>query len=114
MLGVERFAVPHAGPAGERLISTAVCDAGPSAHSAEAARTAMQGASAVLLLITDSDDPAAADNRLATMYAACQQKVSPRVPDYKVIRSWPYICCSAHSCQHTLGPKRFTGFGQCF
>ena len=85
MLGMERFAVPHAGPAGERLISTAICDAGPSAHSAEAARTAMQGASAVLLLITDRDDPAAADSRLATMYAECQQKVSPQCLDCRVI-----------------------------
>ena len=86
MLGVERFAVPHAGPAGERLISTAICDAGPSTRSAEAARTAMRGVSAVLLLITDRDDPAAADGRLATMYAGCQQKVSPQVSDCRLIQ----------------------------
>ena len=102
--------MPHAGPAGERLISTAICDAGPSTHSAEAARTAMQGASAVLLVITDRDDPAAADGRLRTMYAECQQKVSPQVADCRVIQFRPYISCSAHSPQHAVGPKRFTGF----
>ena len=77
VLALERFTVPHEGPTGERLVSTAICDANKSVASEEAMHRALLGASAVLLLITDRDDPALVDRRLTALYAACRQKVRP-------------------------------------
>lgn len=76
VLARHTFAVPHEGvPAGERLVRAAVCDAGKCLASAEATARAVRGLSAVLLLITDRDDPAVADERLTAVYAACKHKV---------------------------------------
>lgn len=75
MLARESFAVAHMGPAGERLVRTAVCDACPSLGPNGDMESAMRGASAVLLLITDRDDPAVVDRRLTAALAACRHKV---------------------------------------
>ena len=56
-------------------MSTAICDASRSLASKEAMRRAALGSSAVLLLITDRDDPALVDRRLTDIYRACKQKV---------------------------------------
>lgn len=75
VLARESFAVAHMGPAGERLVRTAVCDACPSLGPNGDMESAMRGASAVLLLITDRDDPAVVDRRLTAALAACRHKV---------------------------------------
>ena len=67
--------MPHEGPAGERLVSVAVCDASKSLASSEAMCRAVLGSSGMLLLVTDRDDPAIVDRRLSALYAACKQKV---------------------------------------
>ncbi len=73
-------------------MSTAICDASRSLASDEAMRRAALGSSAVLLLITDRDDPAGADRRLNAVYAACKQKVRPQ----------KCICPSWKTAQHIV------------
>ena len=95
VLARDSFTAPHEGPAGERLVSIAICDASKSLAGEEAIRRAVLGASAVLLLITDRDDPAVVDRRLTATYAACQQKV----------RIWPGLCHPQKSRQHDFVPR---------
>ena len=75
VLALDSFKMPHEGPAGERLVSMAVCDASKSLASSEATRRAVLGSSGMLVLITDRDDPAIVDRRLSALHAACKQKV---------------------------------------
>ena len=77
VLALESFTVPHEGPTGERLVRAVICDASRRVASEEALHSAVLGASAILLLITDRDDPALVDRRLTALYAACRQKVRP-------------------------------------
>ncbi len=84
--------MPHEGPAGERLVSVAVCDASKSLASSEAMCRAVLGSSGMLLLVTDRDDPAIVDRRLKCSLCSLQAEGVPVLVHFPIKEQAPALC----------------------